>query len=201
MTTTPQCRTQFEALRVPSPGRYRRLGVGAASAVAIGLVIGMAPAASAAGTSEIALVTILDEPRGYCIDMTGSKQSAQPSSPLQTHTCYDYEGSIAVDQGVTTAGVAKGSLRFPSFSVCVVGTGVSAGSSVTLTPCGASGLKAIKMTKAGQIKPVGSASLCLTAGTNTVEGGGGNPVHLKRALTWETCASSAATRQQWKLKS
>ena len=55
--------------------------------------------------------------------------------------------------------------------------------------------------KTGQIKPVASASLCLTAGTNTIEGGGGNPVHLKRGLTWETCASSAATRQQWKLKS
>ena len=99
------------------------------------------------------------------------------------------------------AGVAKGSLRFPSFSVCVVGTGVSAGSNVTLTSCGASGLKAITMNKSGQIKPVASSSLCLTAGTNTTEGGGGNPVHLKRGLTWDTCNASAATRQQWKLKS
>ena len=201
MPTTTGCPTPPSAQPVPNLGRCRQLAMGVATAVAFVLSIMMAPAASAAGTSEIALVTTLDEPRGYCIDMTGSKQSAQTSSPLQTHTCYDYEGSIAVDQGVTTAGVAKGSLRFPSFSVCVVGTGVSAGSSVTLTPCGASGLTAIKMTKAGQIKPVGSASLCLTAGTNTVEGGGGNPVHLKRALTWETCASRAATRQQWKLKS
>ena len=168
---------------------------------AIAISIGMAPAASAAGTSEIALVAILDEPRGWCVDMTGSKQSAKTSSPLQTHTCYDYEGSIAVDQGVTTSGVAKGSLRFPSFSVCVVGTGVSAGSNVTLTSCGASGLKAITMNKSGQIKPVASSSLCLTAGTNTTEGGGGSPVHLKRGLTWDTCNASAATRQQWKLKS
>ena len=201
MTTTTRSATPLSAESASMRGRYRRLAAGAATAAAIGLVIAMAPSASAAGTSEIALITILDEPRGYCVDMTGSKQNAQTSSPLQTHTCYDYEGSIAVDQGVTTAGVAKGSLRFPSFSVCVVGTGVSAGSPVTLTSCGASGLKAVKMSKTGQIKPVASASLCLTAGTNTIEGGGGNPVHLKRGLTWETCASSAATRQQWKLKS
>ena len=181
--------------------RRTRILCAVAVPAAIAIAIGMAPAASAAGTSEIALVTILDEPRGYCVDMTGSKQSAKTSSPLQTHTCYDYEGSIAVDQGVTTKGVAKGSLRFPSFSVCVVGTGVSAGSNVTLTSCGASGLKAITMNKSGQIKPVASSSLCLTAGTNTVEGGGGSPVHLKRGLTWDTCNASAATRQQWKLKS
>lgn len=167
----------------------------------IALAIGIAPAASAAGTSEIALVTTFDEPRGYCVDMMGSKQSAQTSSPLQTHTCYDYQGSIAVDQGVTTTGVAAGSLRFPSFAVCVVGTGVKTGSNVTLTSCAAAGLKAITMNKSGQIKPVASSSLCLTAGTNTTQGGGGSPVHLKRGLTWETCNASAATRQQWKLKS
>jgi len=184
----------FRAAAVPA-------AIAVATGIAIGISVGLAPAASAAGTSEIALVATLDEPRGYCVDMTGSKQSAQTSSPLQTHTCYDYEGSIAVDQGVTTKGVAKGSLRFPSFLVCVVGTGVKAGSNVTLTPCGASGLKAITMNKSGQIKPVASGSLCLTAGTNTVEGGGGNPVHLKRGLTWETCNASAATLQQWKLKS
>ena len=189
-------------MSVPTKASRRTLILCAVAVpAAIAIAIGMAPAASAAGTSEIALVTILDEPRGYCVDMTGSKQSAKTSSPLQTHTCYDYEGSIAVDQGVTTSGVAKGSLRFPSFSVCVVGTGVSAGSNVTLTSCGASGLKAITMNKSGQIKPVASSSLCLTAGTNTTEGGGGSPVHLKRGLTWDTCNASAATRQQWKLKS
>ncbi|MFZ4487533.1 MAG: hypothetical protein ACOYO9_13185 [Candidatus Nanopelagicales bacterium] len=181
--------------------RRTRILCAAAVPAAIAMAIGMAPAASAAGTSEIALVAILDEPRGYCVDMTGSKESAQTSSPLQTHTCYDYQGGIAVDQGVTTAMVAKGSLRFPAFSVCVVGASVRAGSPVTLTPCGASGLKAVKMSKTGLIKPVGSATLCLTAGTSTAEGGGGSPVHLKRSLSWETCAASSSTVQQWKLKS
>ena len=188
-------------LSITKTSRRTRAICAVALPAAIAMAIGMAPAVSAAGTSEIALVTTFDEPRGYCVDMTGSKQSAQTSSPLQTHTCYDYEGSIAVDQGVTTSDVAKGSLRFPSFQVCVVGTGVKAGGNVTLTSCGASGLKAITMTKNGRIKPVASASLCLTAGTSTTEGGGGSPVHLKRGLTWETCNASAATRQKWKLKS
>ena len=179
-------------------GRHRFVG---AIVTGVVLAIWVAPSASAAGTSEIALVSILDEPRGYCVDMTGSKQSAQPTRPLQTHTCYDYEGGIAVDQGVTTGGVAKGSLRFPSFGVCVVGTGVGAGSGVTLASCGSSGLKAVTMGKNGQIKPIASSALCLTAGTNTVPGGGGSPVHLKRTLTWEPCSTGAADRQRWKLTS
>lgn len=33
---------------------------------ALAITIGMAPAAFAAGTSEIALVATLDEPRGHC---------------------------------------------------------------------------------------------------------------------------------------
>ena len=201
MITCARTRSRAGAESASSSGRRRMAALGTAAAAIVGLGIGLAPVASAAGTSEIALVTTLDEPRGYCIDMTGSKERAQPTSPLQTHTCYDYEGSIAVDQGVTTSGIAKGSLRFPSFGVCVVGTGVSAGNQVTLTPCGASGLQAIRMNGKGQIKPVSSSTLCLTAGNNTVQGGGGSPVHLKRTLTWETCTSSAATRQQWKVKS
>ena len=178
--------------------RFGRVVIGTAT---LALTIGLAPTASAAGTSEITLVTVLDEPRGFCVDMTGSKESAQPNSPLQTHTCYDYEGQIAVDQGVTTSGVAKGSVRFPAFGVCIVGTGVSAGSPVTLTPCGETGLAAVKMSKSGQIKPIASASLCLTAGTTTMQGGGGSPVHLKRGLAWQPCNAGSSTLQRWRLKS
>ena len=165
------------------------------------LAAAIAPYAAAAGTSEIALVDTLDEPRGYCIDMSGSKESASPTSPLQTHTCYDYQGSIAVDQGVSTSGIAKGILRFPRFGVCVVGTGVRAGGSVTLAPCSEPGTKAIAMSKAGLVRPIASKALCLTAGATSNPGGGGSPVHLKRSLTWETCASGAANRQVWRVKS
>ena len=59
-------------------------------ATLIGLAMGIscAAASSAETNGEIKLVTTLDEPRGYCVDMTGSKQSAQTNRPLQTHTCY-----------------------------------------------------------------------------------------------------------------
>lgn len=150
-------------------------------------------------TAEIKLVAVLDEPRGWCVDMSGSKTSASTTSPLQGHTCYDYEGAIAVDQGVAMSEVASGALRFPFFGVCVVGTGIAAGSPVTLTSCGSGNTAAIRMSSAGLISPVSASQLCLTIGATSTPGGGGNPVHRKRGLTWATCSEADAARQTWSL--
>jgi len=173
----------------------------ALSATGLTIASVIAPAAFAAGTSEIKLVKTLDDTRGFCMDMAGSKQQASTTSPLQGHTCYDYQGAIAVDQGVTTSLISSGVLRLPAFGACVVGTGVKAGSAVTLRTCGANGTKAITMTSAGLISPIASAKLCLTIGNSSTPGGGGTPVHLKRSLTWETCSTAAADRQTWAIKS
>ena len=170
-----------------------------ATSIVLATGISFTAASSAESLGEIKLVTALDEPRGYCVDMIGSKQSAQANRPLQTHTCYGYQGSLAVDQGVSTADATKGALRFPYFKVCVIGTGVQAGSPVTLGSCLNGNSKAVVWNANGQINPVASHSLCLTAGTSTQNGGGGSPVHLKRSLSWENCASNSETLQVWKL--
>ena len=158
------------------------------------------PAAIPTGaTAELKLAAVFDEPRGWCVDMSGSKTSASTTSPLQGHTCYDYEGAIAVDQGVAMSEVASGVLRFPYFGVCVVGTGVAAGSPVTLARCSSGSTPAIQMSSAGLVRPIGSSELCLTIGTSSTPGGGGNPVHVKRGLTWAICSAADATRQTWSL--
>ena len=48
---------------------------------------------------EIYLLSDLDEPRGFCLDIRGYKSSANIDRGLQAHTCYSYQGSVAVDQG------------------------------------------------------------------------------------------------------
>ena len=47
---------------------------------------------------EIYLIDPLDEDRGYCIDIKGHKSKAKIQRGLQAHTCYSYQGKIAVDQ-------------------------------------------------------------------------------------------------------
>ena len=51
--------------------------------------------------AEIFLLNNLDENRGYCLDIKGYKTNADPTRGLQAHTCYSYQGSIAVDQGLS----------------------------------------------------------------------------------------------------
>ena len=48
---------------------------------------------------EIKLLDNLDDKRGFCIDIRGHKSKAKIERGLQTHTCYSYQGDIAVEQG------------------------------------------------------------------------------------------------------
>ena len=48
---------------------------------------------------EIYSLDLMDDQRGFCIDIRGHKSKAKIVSGLQAHTCYSYQGSIAVDQG------------------------------------------------------------------------------------------------------
>lgn len=48
---------------------------------------------------EIYLLKPLNDSRGYCIDILGSKSNADINKGLQSHTCYSYQGEISMDQG------------------------------------------------------------------------------------------------------
>ena len=52
----------------------------------------------AAELVEIHLIDLLDEDRGYCLDIKGFKSRAKIERGLQAHTCYSYQGNIAIDQ-------------------------------------------------------------------------------------------------------
>ena len=48
---------------------------------------------------EIYSLNQMDDDRGFCIDIRGHKSKAKVSRGLQAHTCYSYQGEVAVDQG------------------------------------------------------------------------------------------------------
>ncbi|MFN4281143.1 MAG: hypothetical protein ACK4NA_00745 [Alphaproteobacteria bacterium] len=160
----------------------------------------IASPARADGLAEIRSLAPLDEPRGYCVDMIGSQARASADRPLQAHTCYAYQGRVAVDQGVSTDGAARGLLRFPHFGVCLDGDAARAGSPVALKPCDGEAPAQTARDDAGRIMPRGDAALCLTiAGGASRAGGGGSPPHLIRGLTWERCEAQAGARQFWRV--
>ena len=49
---------------------------------------------------EIKLINNIDDKRGFCVDIKGHKNRAKIERGLQAHTCYSYQGDIAVDQGL-----------------------------------------------------------------------------------------------------
>lgn len=164
------------------------------------LLICRASAAFAEDLAEIRLGAALDEPRGYCVDMVGSQARAVANRPLQAHSCYAYQGGIAVDQGVSVAVAARGALRFPHFGVCLLGAGAQAGGPVTLAPCDGDAAAMVAF-DGPRITPAGQSGLCLTiAGGASRPGNGGTPIHLIRAVTWETCGDDFAERQSWALR-
>ena len=61
---------------------------------------------------EIYFLDLMDDQRGFCIDIRGHKSKAKIDSGLQAHTCYSYQGSIAVDQGFASLKLDKNHSKF-----------------------------------------------------------------------------------------
>jgi hypothetical protein len=66
---------------------------------------------------EIYSLDQMDDQRGFCIDIRGHKSKAKVNSGLQAHTCYSYQGSIAVDQGFDSLGLDENKFYLPAFNV------------------------------------------------------------------------------------
>ena len=75
---------------------------------------------------EIHSLDEMDDERGFCIDVRGHKSKAKINSGLQAHTCYSYQGSIAVDQGFDSLELNENKFYLPSFDVCLEAPNFSA---------------------------------------------------------------------------
>ena len=152
-------------------------------------------------TAEVYLLNNLNDTRGFCIDMTGYKTSADVNKALQTHSCYSYQGSISVDQGFDVSKISNGEFNLPFFNVCMEAESAESSSGLILRGCDKNPKQQFVFEDDGKIKPFDNLSLCLTASDNYREGGGGSPVHLIRDLSLLPCGESFSTRQAWGIRS
>ena len=140
----------------------------------------------------------MDEYRGYCLDIKGYKLKAKVNRGLQAHTCYSYQGEIAVDQGFDPFKLTKNKFYLPAFAVCMEAKSLSASTSLRLRKCNKSKLQQFTWDKSGRIQTTNNQTLCLTIGQGkSQKGGGGSPVHLKRNLTLEPCSKTLKKFQIW----
>lgn len=154
--------------------------------------------AAAQSLVELRLAATLDEPRGYCIDMIGHKERARIDRPVHAHTCYAYQGAIAVDQGMDAGLLRDGRFRFPRFDVCLQPRAIRADAPLVLGDCADTAARGLRLEPDGRLVTVADPALCVTVADGAgAEGGGGDPVHLRRALRLAPCADDAAIRQRW----
>ncbi len=161
--------------------------------------------------AELKLIDPLDEAHGWCVDLFAHLTGALPIGGFQGHSCFSYPGGgmasgpnedgPALDQGFDAEMfLQEGRIRLVYFDVCITLHEQRVGSFVAAEPCNGSVAQRFEHLGTGQIVSVAAVDLCLTLGPRSVTGGGGNPIHLIRKLSFESCDSQIAVRQTWELR-
>lgn len=148
---------------------------------------------------EIYLVNKLDgNLNHYCLDMRGFQDRADVTADIQTHTCYSYQGQLAVDQKMPLSEIENGRIHLESFEVCASINGTSGGSTIGLAECSDDEMQKINLTENGQLIPEAAPTMCFTAGTSSWRGGqDGNSPHQIRTLNLQPCSDEALVYQRW----
>ena len=150
---------------------------------------------------EIYSLNQTDENRGFCIDIRGHKSKANVNRGLQAHSCYSYQGEIAIDQGFDSSKLIKNQFHLPAFNVCMGAISVNASASLQLSKCQNGQLQRFDWDKEGRIRLMDDESLCLTlAQGESRKGGGGSPIHLIRNLSMEICSDRLKPFQRWGMR-
>lgn len=157
------------------------------------------PLTASAADVELFLLNKLDgNLNHYCVDMLGFQDRADVTGNLQTHTCYSYQGQLAVDQQVPSEELANGKVHFYNFEVCAQINGTTGGSTVGLAECSDDEMQNIQLTENGHLVPAAAPSMCVTAGVSSWAGGrNGDSPHQIRTLNLQPCSDEALVYQRW----
>lgn len=154
--------------------------------------------------AEVKLVAALEEDRGWCLDLRGSRQNAAPIGGVHGHTCYTYDGNgVALDQGFFVENVYEANeFRMSGFpDLCMTLYEPRAGSFISIETCDDRETQDFVMDDDGMIISQMQPELCLTADDFVLPGGGGRPLHIMRDVSFEECGSVESVYQTWELRS
>lgn len=150
---------------------------------------------------EIYLLNNLDDKRGYCLDIKGHKNKAKIEKGMQAHTCYSYQGVIAVDQGFDKAKLTNSIFFIPGFSACMKTLIDNQVTKIILDRCNERSSQYLVLSKTGQIHLARDKSLCLTVSNkNPRKGKGGLPLHNIRNIEFQNCKKNMLNFQLWGIR-
>ena len=149
---------------------------------------------------EIYSLNGLDDNRGFCIDIRGHKAKAKVNRGLQAHTCYSYQGEVAVDQGFDSSKLMKNQFQLPAFNVCMEAESVTASASLQLSKCRGGQLQRFEWKKKAKSILWMIRIYVLPSLRESLGKVGGSPVHLIRNLSMETCSDTLKAFQSWGMR-
>lgn len=164
------------------------------------LLTGFISTAQASESSvEVRLIADLDDARGYCLDVAGGQGASAPiERGLQAHTCYDYTGSILEDQAFDSALIEQGQLKIPYFDVCMTASSIEVDATLMLAECTEMETQQFSLSESGHLTLMSDPSLCVTASSSEKkEGRGGEPVHVMRPVSLQSCDDDSKDYQSW----
>jgi triacylglycerol lipase len=143
----------------------------------------------------------LDEPRGYCLDISGTGRAANLDNRLQAHTCkYGRSAQDQWDQSFMPMGDGSGRIVANHYDRCLAPGAASAGAALFVRPCSDSALQ--RWTFAwNTVRLASNPDLCLTVSAETHPAGTDawtSPINRSAELTVEACSAAAAPRQSWR---
>ena len=139
----------------------------------------------------------LEDPRGYCLDIPGFGARMQLDAPITTHTCKYSLPGFDVDEIFEHT---DGKLRLVNYDRCLSAGPMEAGRAhVNSIDCGDAHQWQVHSN--GRVTPVADSSQCLTLAAERVfvnTSIATVPPYSSRAVSLETCATDASSRQRWR---
>jgi len=154
--------------------------------------------ASRADEGLLRSVHVLDEARGYCLDIVGVGPTLRLDDALQAHTCK--YGDPLDDQRFQRA--AGGTIRATMYDRCLAAAQLAPGATLLVRPCGPAATERWSMAW-GRISPESRPDLCVSLAGEKGQAAGTpiliSPVYRRRDVTLERCedAREAAQSFRW----
>ena len=168
---------------------------------AIGLSVLLChPTVSYADAGLLRTIQLLDESRGYCLDIRGEGQTLRLDEALQVHTC-KYGGPIDDQRFERTA---DGAIRASLYNRCLAAAKLEAGAQLLVQPCAAAPTQRWTMAW-GRLSPASRSDLCVTVAGEKGEPAGTpiliSPVYHRRDAVLDRCdpAREATQSFRWSL--
>ena len=177
-----------------------------ATVALVGMTVGLSGGQDRSGAvlEDRLLRTVypLDEPRGYCVDISGTGPNARVDARLQAHSCkYGRTAQDQQDQVFVSAPDGSGRILAHHYDRCLGVEAAEPGAGFFVQPCSDSELQRWTFSW-GHLSLVSRPDLCLTLAEETGPAGTDawtSPINRASEISLEACDTDAAEpRQAWR---